>query len=76
MMSPAETECAHEACACMVLHDNRYCSEYCRAQDEIENSIAARDPDQLRAVTQTCDCGHVECDRRVARGKATHEQAR
>jgi hypothetical protein len=54
----------------------RYCSEYCREQDEIQKAEERRNAGQLLAVGHQCGCGHAECDERVTTGEATHEQAR
>ena len=49
----AVAKCAHPDCACTVQPGERYCSDYCVAQNSGEQ--AAADDDE-------CQCGHPECE--------------
>ena len=69
-------DCGHVECACLAARGSRYCSEYCRRQDEILKEQERRDPGQLLAVGHLCDCGHAQCEERARTGEAMHEQAR
>ena len=73
---PELIECAHAECACMVPSGMQHCSEYCRTAEEETRAQERRDPGQLFATGLRCDCGHAECEGRVNRGAAPHEQAR
>lgn len=43
-------KCAHEACVCMVMDDDKYCSEFCA-------SAGDQDITEIK-----CDCGHPGCN--------------
>jgi hypothetical protein len=50
----AVAKCAHPGCTCTIVESGeRYCSDYCLAQDSGER--AAADDDE-------CQCGHAECE--------------
>jgi hypothetical protein len=70
------TDCAHVECACPAAPGTRYCSEYCRQRDESQKEEERRNPGQLLAAGNVCDCGHAECEHRVSTGEVMHEQAR
>lgn len=44
-------KCAHADCICTVGNGEKYCSDYCAAQDR--GAHAAADDE--------CQCGHIEC---------------
>lgn len=45
-----DNKCAHEACVCMVIDDEEYCSEHC--EDAADQDI----------IEISCDCGHSACE--------------
>lgn len=49
----AVAKCAHPGCTCTIEPGERYCSDYCLAQDSGEH--AAADDEE-------CQCGHAECE--------------
>jgi hypothetical protein len=48
-MEDDNNKCAHSACNCMVVDNQKYCSDHCE------------DADDQDIVEITCDCGHAAC---------------
>ena len=52
----AAAKCAHAGCICTVEDGERYCSDYCHAQEGGEQAQAHDEDDD------ECQCGHAECE--------------